>query len=86
MHDIPDGPERTLDIRRDTCPMTFVRTRLELDRMPPGAVLRVCFRGEEPRRNLARSLVEQGYAVLDQSEPTPGEGELRVRKPPLSPE
>ena len=60
--------------------MTFVRTRLQLDKMNPGEVLLVHFRGEEPRRNLPRSLAEQGYSVLDMEEMPDGEGMLRVRK------
>ncbi len=41
-----------LDITRELCPMTFVHTRLALDRLPSGDVLRVRLRGEEPRRNV----------------------------------
>ena len=37
-----------IDITRDTCPMTFVRTRLALDRMAPGQVL--WWRCGAPRR------------------------------------
>jgi len=47
--------DRTLDITRDLCPMTFVRTRLALDRMAPGETLLVVLKGEEPRRNVPRS-------------------------------
>lgn len=70
-----------LDITCDTCPMTFVRARLQLDRMASGEVLELRFRGEEPRRNLSRSLTEQGYAVLEAEDLPDGEGRLRVRKP-----
>ncbi len=68
-------PDHSLDITRDTCPMTFVRARLQLDRMASGQVLELLFTGEEPRRNLPRTLAEQGHAVLEQ-----GEGRLLVRK------
>ena len=44
--------------------MTFVRTRLALDRLQPGQVLRVRLRGEEPIRNVPRTAAEQGHAVL----------------------
>ncbi len=69
------SPDHTLDITADTCPMTFVRARLQLDRMASGEVLELRFRGEEPRRNLPRTLAEQGHAVLEQ-----GESHLLVRK------
>ena len=35
--------------------MTFVRTRLALDRLAPGQTLLVLLRGEEPRRNVPRN-------------------------------
>ena len=68
--------DRDLDITTETCPMTFVRTRLALDRMAPGQVLRVALRGDEPRRNVPRTATEQGHAVLAEQEA--GEGILHV--------
>ena len=62
------NPDHVLDITRDTCPMTFVRARLQLDRMASGQVLELRFRGEEPRRNLPRTLREQGHEVLEEDE------------------
>ena len=61
-----------IDITRDTCPMTFVRTRLALDRMAPGQVLLVEMRGAEPVRNVPRTAVEQGHQVLAQDRPGRG--------------
>ena len=69
-----------IDVSADTCPMTFVRARLQIDRMAAGEVLEVRFRGEEPRLNLARSLEEQGHAVLLQEYGDEGRGRLLVRK------
>jgi TusA-related sulfurtransferase len=55
---------REIDITKDLCPMTFVRTRLALDRMTPGEILRVRLKGDEPLRNVPRSAREQGHEVL----------------------
>lgn len=66
MHD--QTHDQDLDITRDLCPMTFVRTRLALDRMAPGQVLRVRLKGDEPRRNVPRTAAEQGHAVLAERE------------------
>jgi len=63
----------TLDIRNETCPMTFVRVRLALDRMSPGSVLEVLLRGDEPRRNVPRTAEEQGHTILSM---TDEEGEI----------
>jgi TusA-related sulfurtransferase len=56
--------DQELDITDEVCPMTFVRTRLALDRMQPGQTLRVRLRGEEPLRNVPRTAREQGHEVL----------------------
>ncbi len=69
-----------LDITADTCPMTFVRTRLALDRMAPGAILQLRLRGEEPRRNVPRTATEQGHAVLSEVPQPDGTTLLRIRK------
>ncbi len=66
-NDGPDAtniPDRTIDITSETCPMTFVRVRLALDRMSSGQTLLVLLQGEEPLRNVPRTAAEQGHAVL----------------------
>jgi TusA-related sulfurtransferase len=73
-------PDRHLDITKETCPMTFVRTRLELDRMQGGQLLLVTLRGEEPRRNVPRTAREQGHAVLEESAAEDGTTRLLIRK------
>ncbi|NKC33839.1 sulfurtransferase TusA family protein [Falsiroseomonas selenitidurans] len=72
--------DRDLDITGETCPMTFVRTRLALDRMAPGQVLRLALKGDEPRRNVPRTATEQGHAVLSATEAEGGILVLRIRK------
>lgn len=69
-----------IDVSADTCPMTFVRTRLQLDKMPAGAVLEVRYKGDEPRENLPRSLNEQGHSILEHEHGADGSGRIRVRK------
>jgi len=75
-----DAPDRAVDITRDTCPMTFVRTRLALDRMAPGQVLQVTMRGEEPCRNVPLTATAQGHEVLGQSSDADGVVTLLLRK------
>jgi tRNA 2-thiouridine synthesizing protein A len=57
-------PDQTIDITNEVCPMTFVRTKLKLERMRPGEVLSVRLRGEEPLRNVPRAAREEGHAIL----------------------
>ncbi|WP_237217745.1 sulfurtransferase TusA family protein [Falsiroseomonas oryziterrae] len=75
-----DTAAATLDITAETCPMTFVRVRLALDRLPSGAVLEVLLKGEEPRRNVPRTATEQGHAVLSEEAAPNGATRLRIRK------
>jgi len=67
--------KHSIDVSRDICPMTFVRVRLMLDRLPRGELLEVLFSGAEPAKNLPQSAVAQGHAVLLQSD-----GRLILRK------
>ena len=70
------GADQTIDITRDICPMTFVRTRLALDRLAPGQKLLVLLKGDEPRRNVPRSTREHGHKVL--AEQTGADGVTRL--------
>jgi tRNA 2-thiouridine synthesizing protein A len=54
---------RTLDITGLTCPMTWVRTKLELERMAPGEVLTVSCPSGEALENVPRSAAEAGHEV-----------------------
>lgn len=73
-------PDHTLDIARDVCPMTFVRTRLALDRMSTGQTLLVLLKGDEPTRNVPRTAAEQGHTVLDQQAGPDGITRLLLRR------
>jgi tRNA 2-thiouridine synthesizing protein A len=54
-----------LDLTAETCPMTFVRTRLMLERLAEGALLRVRLRGPEPRDSVPRMAESQGHAIVE---------------------
>ena len=54
---------RTLDVTALTCPMTWVRTKLELDRMAPGEALEVRCAPGEALENVPRSAAEAGHDV-----------------------
>ena len=55
---------RTLDITGLTCPMTWVRTKLELERMAPGEALEVRCAEGEALENVPRSAADAGHAVV----------------------
>jgi TusA-related sulfurtransferase len=54
---------RTLDITGLRCPMTWVRTKLELERMAPGEALDVECPPGEALENVPRSAREAGHDV-----------------------
>lgn len=76
----PYPADQHLDITRDVCPMTFVRTRLALDRLMPGQMLRVHLSGEEPKRNVPRTAIEQGHVVVSQTDNSDGTTDLLLRR------
>lgn len=73
-------PDKELDITGDVCPMTFVRTRLALDRLAPGQVLLVKLTGEEPVRNVPRTAEQQGHQVLSMETGSDGVSVLLLRR------
>jgi TusA-related sulfurtransferase len=54
---------RTLDVTALTCPMTWVRTKLELERIAPDKALEVRCAAGEALENVPRSAVEAGHDV-----------------------
>lgn len=57
--------DKAIDITAETCPMTYVRTRLALDVLQPGQVLLVKLKGEDPVKNVPRAAADQGHDLLD---------------------
>ncbi len=72
--------EQILDVTGEVCPMTFVRTRLALDRLPTGRSLRVRLRGTEPRRSVPENAAVLGYEVVDVTDAADGTSEVVLRK------
>lgn len=62
-----------LDITEDVCPMTFVKVRLQIEKMSASETLEVRLKGEEPLENVPESVTELGHTVLSiQPEAGPG--------------
>ena len=72
--------EATLDITRDTCPITFVRTKLMLEKLQPGDLLRIRLSDGEPLVNVPRSLVDHGHEIISREAMGTGIFELVVRR------
>ena len=53
-----------LDITKERCPMTFVKTKIELAKLKEGDILEVLLLEGEPLENVPRTSTEQGYKVI----------------------
>jgi len=73
-----------LDITTEVCPLTFVKTKLMVERMAVGQALEVRLNAGEPLENVPRSLAELGHSILsldpEDREDLTGVHRLRVRK------
>lgn len=64
-----------LDITNDVCPMTFVRTKLLIEKMQPGETAGVRLKSKEPLENVPRSVREIGHEVVSLTPETADEPE-----------
>ncbi len=68
-----DKPNYSLDITGELCPMTFVKTKLLVERMASGEVAEVRLKGAEPLGNVPRSITELGHDIVAMT-PENGQG------------
>jgi tRNA 2-thiouridine synthesizing protein A len=68
-----------LDITSDVCPMTFVKTKLLIERMAGGQIVEVRLNDGEPLQNVPRSVREHGHEVLSLAPEEPGGHVFRLR-------
>jgi len=69
-----------IDLRGTPCPLNFVRTKLRLEQMTPGALLEVWLDPGEPIEQVPDSLTMAGYQV-EQIEDCTNYFALKVRRP-----
>ena len=56
--------EHYLDITDQICPMTFVRTKLLIEKISSGDRATVRLQGAEPLQNVPRSVREHGHRII----------------------
>ncbi len=59
-----------LDITDKMCPITFVKTKLLLERMAVGETAEIRLRSGEPLENVPRSLKELGQEIIETRQET----------------
>lgn len=77
---VRSDPNAQLDLRGTPCPINFVRTKLYLEKMEPGALLEVWLDPGEPIEQVPDSLKMEGYGV-EHIEDRTDFFVLRVRRP-----
>jgi len=60
--------------------MTYVHTRLALDRLLPGQILRVRLQGADPESQVPASAMRQGHTVLSVSKDEHGISTILIRR------
>jgi TusA-related sulfurtransferase len=73
-------PDDCLDLRGTPCPINFVRTKLRLEKMPPGTLLEVWLDAGEPVEQVPDSLRMEGYSI-EQLKDCGDYFALQVRRP-----
>jgi tRNA 2-thiouridine synthesizing protein A len=76
----PSAADHALDITGEVCPMTFVRTKLVLERMAGGQTLNIRLREGEARHNVPRAVRDHGHEVVRLERVEADIFELVVRK------
>jgi TusA-related sulfurtransferase len=54
-----------LDITKEHCPMTFVKTKMQLEMMEEDDILEILLTEGEPLDNVPRTAADQGFQVLE---------------------
>jgi len=71
---------RTLDVKGQVCPLTFVRSKLAIEKLAIGEVLEIVVDHRPAAVNVPRSMEHEGQTVLGVEQTAAAEWRLFVRK------
>ena len=74
------APDRELDLKGEVCPYTFVKTKLVLEKMEAGQVLRVLIDYPSSVDNVPRSATSEGHHILAIDQVEKGQWAIVIRK------
>jgi TusA-related sulfurtransferase len=74
--------DEELDLHGEICPYTFVKSKLALEEMATGQILRVVVDNPSSAENVPRSLRNEGHEVLGVSQIAQREWAIIVKKAP----
>ncbi len=73
-------PDKSLDIRGQICPYTFVRSKLAIEKMNLGEVLEIITDHKPASENVPKSMENEGQKVLKVEQTAEREWRIVVRK------
>ena len=73
------NPDITLDLRGIACPLNFVQTKIQLEKMKSGEKLEVLLDSGEAIESVPPSVIEEGHVVLS-VEPIENYFKVLIRK------
>lgn len=88
MGDITDFEEeqaKTIDIRGEECPNTFVKAKWHIEQLQPGEILKVLIDHEPARKKLPKNMENHGQEVLDTTRRNQGEWVITIRRTEQTP-
>jgi tRNA 2-thiouridine synthesizing protein A len=74
------GVDKELNLQGEVCPYTFVKSKLALEIMQAGQVLRVIVDNDESAANVPRSMQNEGHNVLEVTKLNHKDWQIVVRK------
>ena len=72
--------DQELDLKGEVCPYTFVKSKLALEEMESGQILKVTVDNSESASNVPRSLTNEDNEVLEISQPAKSVWDIYVKK------
>jgi len=72
--------DQELNLKGEVCPYTFVKSKLALEDMESGQILKVTVDNSESASNVPRSLSNEGNEVLEISQPAKSVWDIYVKK------
>jgi TusA-related sulfurtransferase len=72
--------DKVLDLRGVACPMNFVKTKLYVEKLSAGEVVKVLLDAGEPFESVSVSMAEEGHDILSTSAEAEGYYCVLIRK------
>lgn len=72
--------DETVDITDVVCPVTFVKSKAELEELDEGQILSIHMNDGEPVQNVPRSIKDEGHKILKLIDNQDGTYDLIVKK------